>query len=185
MNTDKICLFTDGGMLHQIKVKDIPMGRLREKGVPVDNISKFDGTKEEIVYLTSLEQMMGRRLVFATRMALVKQVPGEEFITSNRTVAATKLQEDDRLVSVLLVKDESETVLETKKGVFLRFALEEIPELKKNSRGVRGMKLEKEDELERLYLIGDNPVVQYGKKEVHLNRLKIGKRDGKGSKIRG
>ena len=63
--------------------------------------------------------------------------------------------------------------------------MEEIPEMKKNSRGVRGIKLEKDDELEALYLIGDNPVVQYKKKEVHLNRLKIGKRDGKGSKVRG
>ena len=44
--------------------------------------------------------------------------------------------------------------------------------------------MEKDDELEALYLIGDNPVVEYKKKEVHLNRLKIGKRDGKGSKVR-
>ena len=36
MNTDKICLFTDKGNLHQIKVRDIPPGKLREKGVPVD-----------------------------------------------------------------------------------------------------------------------------------------------------
>ena len=62
--------------------------------------------------------------------------------------------------------------------------MEEIPEQKKNSRGVRGIKLEKDDELESLYLIGNNPVIQYKNKEVHLNRLKTGKRDGKGSKVR-
>jgi len=184
MNTDKICLFTDKGNLHQVKVRDIPGGRLREKGVPVDNLSKFDGTKERILYLASLETLMGKRLIFATKMALLKQVPGEEFVTNNRTVAATKLQDGDGLVNVALANGESEVVIQTKNGMFLRFSLDEIPEMKKNSKGVRGIKLEKDDELEALYLIGDNPVVKYKEKEVHLNRLKIGKRDGKGSKAR-
>lgn len=184
MNTDKICVFTDKGNMHQIKVKDAPAGKLRDKGVPIDNISKFDGTKEQILCLTNLEQLTGRRLLFATRMALVKLVPGSEFVTSNRTVAATKLQEGDGLIKVLLAGDEREAVLQSKNGYFLRFALEEISELKKNSRGVRGIKLEKDDELEEVYLIGEEPVIRYKKKEVHLNRLKIGKRDTKGSKVR-
>lgn len=184
MNTDKICLFTDKGNLHQIKVRDIPGAKLRDKGVPVDNLSKFDGTKERILHLTSLERITGQRLIFATKMALVKQVPGEEFVTNNRTVAATKLQDGDELVNVTMADGQSEVVIQTKNGIFLRFSLDEISEMKKNSRGVRGIKLEKDDELEALYLIGDNPVVEYKKKEVHLNRLKIGKRDGKGSKVR-
>ena len=184
MNTDKICIFTDTGNMHQIKVKDIPLNKLREKGVPIDNLSKYDGAKEEILLLASLEQVMGHRLAFATKMALIKLTPGTEFVTNNRTVAATKLQEGDCLVSVLLVNEETETAIQTKNGYFLRFSLEEIPEQKKNSRGVRGIKLEKDDELESLYLIGNNPVIQYKNKEVHLNRLKTGKRDGKGSKVR-
>lgn len=184
MNTDKICIFTDTGNMHQMKVKDIPSGKLREKGVPVDNLSKYDGTRERILCLASLEQVVGRRLAFATKMALVKITPGAEFVTNNKTVAATKLQEGDQLVSVLLINEETDAAIQTKNGYFLRFSLEEIPEQKKNSRGVRGIKLEKDDELESLYLIGNNPVVQYKNKEVHLNRLKIGKRDGKGSKVR-
>ena len=159
-------------------------GRLREKGVPIDNISKYDGTKEQILCLTNLDRILGTKLLFATRMALVKLAPGTEFVTNNRTVAATKLQEGDRLVSVLIAGEEKETVLRTKQGYFLRFALEEISEMKKNSRGVRGIKLEKDDELEQVYLVGEDPVVKYKQKEVHLNRLKIGKRDGKGNKAR-
>ena len=69
-------------------------------------------------------------------------------------------------------------------GVFLRFPLEEISVLKKASRGVRGIKLAKNEELENLYLIGEDPVIEYKGKEVHMNRLKIAKRDGKGSKVR-
>ncbi len=184
MNTDKIGLFTDQGNLHQIKVLDIPSGRLRDKGIPIDNLCKFDGTKEEIVYLTNMDRIRGKKLLFATKMALVKQVPAEEFETNNRMVAATKLQEEDQLLSVQMIEGQEEVVLQTSSGVFLRFALSEISEVKKASRGVRGIKLAPGEVLENLYLLGEDPIVTYKKKEVHLNRLKIGKRDGKGSKVR-
>ena len=79
---------------------------------------------------------------------------------------------------------ETEVVLQTTGGVFLKFMLEEISLLKKNSRGVRGIKLAKGEELEALYLLGEDKVAHYKGKEVHMNRLKLGKRDGKGSKAR-
>ena len=184
LNTDKICLFAASGSLYQIKAMDVPAGKLRDKGTPIENLSKFDGTKDTIVYLTSAENMKGRIFVFATRMAMVKQVPAAEFETNNRVVAATKLQEGDELAAVIPVEGETEVVIQTTGGVFLRFALEEISMLKKASRGVRGIRLSKNEELERLYLIGENPIVDYKGKEVHLNRLKLAKRDGKGSKVR-
>ncbi len=184
MTSDKICLFTNTGNLHQIKLTEVPMGKLRDKGTPVDNISKFDGAKEQVVYLTSAEAMKETTLVFATRQASVKQVLSSEFETNNRTVAGTKLQEDDELLQVCPVGNQKDVVLQTDNGVFLRFALAEIPLLKKASKGVRGIKLAKGESLEALYLIGEDPIVNYKGKEVHLNRLKLAKRDGKGSKVR-
>ena len=184
MTDDKIAVFTDTGNLHQIKVSDIPAGKMKDKGTPIDNISKYDGTAEEIIFLTCGAAMKEKNLVFATRMGLVKQVPATEFETNNRTVASTKLQDGDRVAEVMLAEGQTDAVIQTDNGVFLRFMLEEIPEMKKNSRGVRGIKLAPGEELERLYLIGENPVVLYKEKEVHLNRLKIAKRDGKGSKVR-
>lgn len=184
MNTDKICIFTDIGNLHQVKVLDMPFGKLRDKGTPFDNLSKFDGGKEQIICLTNFEGIRDRILLFATKLALVKQVSGNEFETNNRMVAATKLQDEDKLISVQIVEDQKDVVLQTSKDVFLRFPLEEISEMKKNARGVRGIKLTEGEELEQCYLLGEDPIIMYKKKEVHLNRLKIGKRDGKGSKAR-
>ena len=86
MNTDKLCVFTQKGNLHQIKLVDIPFGKLRDKGTPLDNLSKFDGSKENIIRMSSQEAMAGQKLLFATKMALVKMVPTEEFVTNNRTV---------------------------------------------------------------------------------------------------
>jgi DNA gyrase subunit A len=184
LNTDKICIFTNTGNLHQVKVLDIPGGKLRDKGTPIDNLSKFDGAKEEIIHLCHAQSFKSRKFLFATRQALVKLVPGEEFETNNRTVAATKLQDEDGVISVQVVEGQTDVVLQTSAGVFLRFQTEEIPEMKKNARGVRGIKLAPGEELETVYLLGEDPIIHYKEKEVHLNRLKIGKRDGKGSKVR-
>ncbi|RHP49050.1 DNA topoisomerase (ATP-hydrolyzing) [Clostridium sp. AF32-12BH] len=184
LNTDKLCVFTDTGNLHQIKLMDVPSGKLRDKGTPIDNLSKYDGSKEEIIFLTNFGRLTGQILLFATKMAMVKQVPAEEFVTNNRTVASTKLQEGDSLLTVRIVGTETDLVLQSAGGMFLRFSMEDIPELKKNSRGVRGMKLGAGDELENVYFVTQQPQITYKEKEVHLNRLKLAKRDGKGSKVR-
>lgn len=186
LNTDRICLFTDAGVLHQVKVADIPLGKLRDKGTPIDNLCKFDGTKEQTVFVTNASSLQGKLFLFATRDAMLKRVPGEEFETNNRMVAATKLQEGDSLVSVQPADEASEVVLQTDNGVFLRFAMDEISVQKKNARGVRGIKLGRGEALEQVYLLGANTesVITYKEKQVHLNRLKQGRRDGKGNKVR-
>lgn len=186
LNTDRICLFTDAGVLHQVKVADIPLGKLRDKGTPIDNLCKFDGTKEQTVFVTNASSLRGKLFLFATRDAMLKRVPGEEFETNNRMVAATKIQEGDSLVSVQPADEASEVVLQTDNGVFLRFAVDEISVQKKNARGVRGIKLGRGEALEQVYLLGANTesVITYKEKQVHLNRLKQGRRDGKGNKVR-
>ena len=132
LNTDRICLFTDAGVLHQVKVTDIPLESLvRIRGTPIDNLCKFDGTKEQTVFVTNASSLQGKLFLFATRDAMLKRVPGEEFETNNRMVAATKLQEGDSLVSVQPADEASEVVLQTDNGVFLRFAMDEISVQKK------------------------------------------------------
>ena len=56
MNTGKICLFTDTGKMHQVKVLDLPYGKFRDKSLPIDNVSNYDSTKEEIVYICDSSQ---------------------------------------------------------------------------------------------------------------------------------
>ena len=65
MNTDKICIFTDNGMLHQIKVKDIPFStKFRDKGTPIDNLGNYDSSGERIIYLCASERIRQKRLLF-------------------------------------------------------------------------------------------------------------------------
>ena len=40
-NTGRICLFTDTGQMHTVKVTDLPFGKFRDKGIPIDNVSNY------------------------------------------------------------------------------------------------------------------------------------------------
>lgn len=185
-NTGKICVFTNTGQLHTIKVSDIPYGKFRDKGIPIDNVSNFSSAKEEVILVTNQTELNLYRVVFVTRQAMVKIVDGAEFDVSKRTVSATKLGENDQVVSVYVLKDKTNIVLRTREGYFLRFALSEIPEKKKGALGVRGMKLGAKDYVEEAYytLSSTDSDVLYGEKEINLNSLRLGKRDTKGTKIR-
>ena len=186
MNTGKLCVFTDAGRMHQVRVQDLPYGRFREKGTPIDNVSNYSSSEEQIITVCEAEQMRFAKLIFATAQGMIKKVDGTEFQVSKRTIAATKLQEGDSLIAVKVVNDSQNVVLQTKNGYFLRFHATEVPEKKKAAVGVRGIRLQKKDELENVYLFeeGTETKVSYGEKEVTLNRLKLAKRDGMGTKTR-
>ena len=186
-NTGRLCVFTDTGRMYQVKVLDVPYGKFRDKGTPIDNVSNYSSEEEQIIMVCDAEQMRFAHLLFATAQGMIKRVEGTEFQVSKRTIAATKLQEEDRLICVKVVNDSQNTVLQTRGGYFLRFPASEIPVKKKAAVGVRGIRLQKKDELEEVYLFeeGTESKIHYNEKEVTLNRLKLAKRDGVGTKYRG
>ena len=78
-------------------------------------------------------------------------------------------------------------VLQSKDGVFLRLRLSEVPEKKKTAIGVRGIRLGPEDRIEKVYItgFGDKTFILYHDREVELMKIKLAKRDTKGTKLRG
>ena len=186
MNTDKICIFTDNGNLHQIKVKDIPFVKFRDKGTPIDNLGNYSSAGEEIIFLCCSSLLAGRKLLFTTKKAMMKLVDGAEFDVSKRTVAATKLSENDLITSIEIISavNTQNVVLQTENGYFLKFMLEEIPEKKKSAVGVRGMKIDDKDAVDEVYLIPEDAdiSIQYKDKDISLKKLKLSKRDAKGQK---
>ena len=189
MNTDKICIFTNLGVMHQIKVLDIPAGKFRDKGVPIDNLCNYDSTKEYIIQVLDAESMIHSSLLFATAKSMLKVMDGELLNAAKRTVQATKLSEDE-LIEVIPIDwmegSEDKVVLQTKEGVFLKFLLSEIPKKKKSALGVRGMKLSKDDSLTNIYVMAAQNIssIVYKEKELEFHRLKLSKRDSKGTKVR-
>ncbi len=185
-NTGKICLFTNTGQLHTIKVSDLPFGKFRDKGTPIDNVSNYDSSKEDIVCVASQSDLNLYRLLFTTKQAMMKVVNGGEFDVAKRTVAATKLSDGDEVQSIALLTGQRNVVLQTHEGYFLRFPVEEIPEKKKGAVGVRGMKLGAKDYIEEVYYTynAQEQTIDYKGRKVELNKLKLGSRDTKGVKIR-
>lgn len=209
MNDGKICIFTDNGLLHQIKIKDIPFStRFRDKGVPIDNLGNYDSSGEYIVYMCPFERIKGQKLLFTTSQGMMKIVEADEFDVAKKTVAATKLSDDDKVISIVetdvrveayskfnydgsvveveeVISDKN-VILQTNTGVFLKFPLTDVPMKKKSAVGVRGIKLSKDDYVEDVFLLGQNDEfsMEYKGKMIDFGRMKLAHRDTKGTKVR-
>ena len=186
MNTDKICIFTDTGKMHTIKAADIPLVRFRDKGTPADNLSNYDSTSEQMIYVTPLAQIKASTLLFVTAASMCKLVEGAEFDVAKRTIASTKLNGDDRLIFVGSAGEMEQVVLQSAGGYFLRFLKQEISSMKKTAVGVRGMKLAEGDRLEHAYLLAAHQEyhITCNDKTYALNKVKLAKRDTRGTKPR-
>ena len=187
MNTDKICILTDAGQMHTVKVLDIPFGKFRDKGTPIDNLSNYSSAKEQMIYVGSMEMVKNSQMLFVTRSGMVKRVEGSEFDVVKRTIASTKLADGDALILAGPCDAPDSVVLQSREGYFLKFAKEEVPVQKKAAMGVRGMKLSGQDSLEHAYLLEARMdySITYKEKTIVLNsKIRMGKRDTKGTKIR-
>ena len=198
MNTDKICIFTDNGMLHQIKVKDIPFStKFRDKGTPIDNLGNYDSSGERIIYLCASERIRQKRLLFVTKLGMMKLVDTSEFDVMKKTVASTKLTDGDELIGIYetdartevlskfnydgtvgeeeVVSSDQNIILQTANGVFLKFPLTDVPQKKKNAVGVRGIKLGSDDYIEDVYILtnGDELSMDYKGKMLDFGKMKM------------
>ena len=183
-NTDKICIFTDKGQMHLLKVLDLPYGKFRDKGTPIDNLCNYDSKEENVVYLAGLEHVSSHRMLFGTKYAMIKVVDGMEFVVAKKTTAATKLGEEDEVLTVCPLEENDTLVMATRKDMFLRIDCAQIPQKKKGAVGVRGMKLAAGDELKSIHVLheGEEKEVEVKGKPVALHRLHVGNRDTKGVK---
>ena len=184
MNTGKLVVFTDTGKMQTIKVLDVPFGKFRDKGVPIDNYSNFDSATERAINVFALEEIVEEKLLFVTKTGMLKVVAGSEFDVAKKTIASTKLAEGDEVIAVSKLEKSEFVVLQSRLGYFLKLALSDIPEMKKTAVGNHGMKLGDKDELEFAYVFNKDtsPTIVYKEKEMVLSNLKVAARNSKGTK---
>ena len=186
LNTGRICVFTDKGVMHSIKASDLPLCKLRDKGVPIDNISNYDSTQERCIYICPMADLVLQKLLFVTKRGMMKMVYGTEFDVTKRTVASSLLNEGDELISIVPVVEQKYIVVKSAEGMFLKFMIDEIPVKKKAAIGVRGIKLGDNDYIDEVFFLknGEDIAITYGSRNIELSKLKLGKRDSKGTKLR-
>ena len=186
MSDSRLCIFTDTGRQHILKVEKVPHGRFRDKGTPIDNLCNYDSSEETYLQVYSLDEIKTQKLIFTTAHGFVKTVEGSEFDVAKLTIAATKLEEEDRLIDVHPVHYQASMIIATRNHYLLRMPEESIPVQKKAARGVYGIRLTAGDAVEKVFYLEDGaPVeVEIAGKMVSLNRLHIAERGGKGTKLR-
>ena len=185
MTDKRLCIYTNTGKQHMLRMADVPLGRFRDKGIPIDNLCNYDSSAEHFVTVLEMESLERKKLLFYTASGMVKRVEGSEFIVSKRTVAATSLSEGDELVGVLPIEDE-DVLFHTHDGFLLKLPAEDIPFKKKAAVGVRGIRLGKDDTLREIYLVdpAGGVTLTIDERDVQPGRLKKGTRDTKGTKIK-
>lgn len=186
-NTDKLCVFTEEGNMHQVKAMNIPKGRSRDKGVLIQTLCKLEN--ETVIFYIAMENLMETQLFFATRKGFVKQVSGVLFETNRSVIASTKLEAGDSVAGItpLTVEDviagDRKVILITKNGLSLGFPLEEVGELKKTSRGVKGITLEQDDQVAYAGVVTpDREEILFEQKTYYPRKIRNRKRAAKGQK---
>lgn len=186
-NTDRLCIFTAEGNMLQVKAESIPRCKMKDKGVLIHTLCKLD--KETVILYTSFEQLFESQLLFTTKYGYVKLVSGVEFETNRSQINATKLEDKDEVVVINLLSASDilagglKVILLTDKGSSLGFLLTEVSELKKTSRGVKGITLEKNDTLSFATVLNQNiETFQYNDKTLNAKKVKLRKRGDKGQK---
>lgn len=138
-SNDNLCFFANDATFYQMRLEDLPISRMRDRGTPLPN-------DIEILYAESKEYLMDKELLFTTKKGLVKRVDFEEFDTNRRELIATRINDDDKLLSVnLITENKSEVVILTKTKRKIRFDLDEVSKLKRNALGVMGINLNQGD----------------------------------------
>ena len=187
-NTDKLCIFTDKGNMHQVKMEKVPRCKMKDKGTLIHSLCKMENDEEGLLYV-SFEELFESILLFVTKNGYIKLVSGAEFETGRQMIAGTKLDADDEVVGVIMLSASDvltgtkKVILLTKDGLSLGFPLSEVSELKKTSRGVKGITLEKEDTVAFATVV--HPAAEtfeYEGKTLNARRVRNRKRAAKGQK---
>ena len=90
-------------------------------------------------------------MLFRSKNGYIKQVSGAEFDSNRYTLIATKLEDDDKIISIAklsaseVLSGDIKVIIITKKGLSLGFSLDEVNELKRISRGVKAINLDDDD----------------------------------------
>ncbi|MCL5093731.1 MAG: DNA gyrase subunit A [Patescibacteria group bacterium] len=149
-NHDDIMFFTNQGRVFRSKVYEIPMASRIAKGSPIVNFIQL--APEEVVtsvITVTKDQNEGAKYLFmSTKNGTVKKVPIEQFANVRRSgLIAIGLQKGDQLLWVKATNGNDEIIMASKSGLANRFKEKDVRPMGRAARGVRGMRLKKDDQL--------------------------------------
>ena len=147
-----ILFFTSRGIVHKMKVYQLPLGNPQSKGKAIINLLPLEKDETVSVYMRMPENpdiIDKLDIMFATSHGTVRRNPLTAFanIRSNGLIAM-KLGDDEKLVSVKICASDEDVMLASRMGKAIRFPVTDVRVFaSRNSTGVRGIKLAKGDEV--------------------------------------
>ncbi len=172
-NTHDILLFiTNKGQLYHLKVYKIPEASRIAMGKAVVNLISLTPDEKIMATLSTKDFSDERSLAFFTKNGVVKRTNLSEF-ESNRScgIRAIVLDEGDELVGAKVVDNNAKHLLiASHLGIFIKFPLEDVREMGRHARGVRGIRLNEND-----FVVGAVVISDDGNKLLSVSENGLGK----------
>lgn len=153
---DRLLFFTNKGKVYRLKAFEVPEAGRNAKGTAVVNLLNLD-KGEKITSVINVEEFdPDHYLLMVTEKGLIKKTSNKEFknIRQNGLIGI-KLRDDDKLISVHLVRGDEEIILVTKEGKSIRFSTDELRDQGRNTMGVKSMNLDEDDTIVSSDIVGD------------------------------
>ncbi|MFO1346681.1 MAG: DNA gyrase subunit A [Rhodocyclaceae bacterium] len=153
---DYILCFSNRGRVYWIKVYEVPQGSRNSRGKPIVNMFPLEEGEKINAILPVKEFAQDRFIFMATSQGTVKKTPLSEFSNPRKAgIIAVALDEGDYLIGAEITNGENDIVLVSDGGRAVWFDEEDVRPMGRPARGVRGMKLGKEQTVLSL-LVAEN-----------------------------
>lgn len=187
---DVLLFFTNFGKVYRLRAFQIPYASRIAKGLPIVNLLNFE-ENEKLAAVLNIEKDADRDgyLIFATREGVVKKTEISAFnnIRTNG-IKAILLKDTDELIEVGTTDGEKDIILGASNGKAIRFSESDIRPMGRISAGVRGIKVEDNEQVVGMAIVntdGDEIVIVtengYGKR-TNVDAFRVQVRGGKGVK---
>ena len=186
-----LMFFTNTGRVYRSKVYEVQESGRDSKGQHVANLLALQPEEYVVKVLDLKDYQQEPYLVMATKNGLVKKTALELYDTARTGgIIAIKLREGDELINAMLVSEENDVLLVSRKGMSIRFsaANDSMRPMGRDTSGVIGMAFRKGDELLSASVIGESGfvfVVTEGgyAKRTSADQYRVQKRGGIGIKV--
>ncbi len=154
---DSIMFFMNNGRVYVQKVYEIPEGTRISKGRSIKNVLELkpDEKVAAMICVKNLDDSE-HSLIMATKNGVVKKTLLSEYKNCRKGgIKGIALDEGDDLVGVVLAERNAEVVLVTHAGMSIRFSETDLRELSRDTRGVRGVTLKKENDCVKAIVVAN------------------------------
>lgn len=143
-----LCVFTNKGKLHWVKVYNLPEAGRTARGRALVNMMQLEDGEQVSAILPVRHFEEGKFVVMVTRFGVIKRVDLMDFSNVRRGgIRAITFDEGDELIAVRLTEGNRDCVVATQSGMAIRFRESDVRVMGRNARGVRAVTLEEGDEV--------------------------------------